>query len=67
MVSMRVIPQETTSRHLFGAMRSLVLDEQAIGIREKIQFVVDHSSELLDRPSSVDFVGQSKSSSFYPF
>ena len=35
-------------------MRCLVLDEQAIGIREKIQVVVDHSRELLDRPSSVD-------------
>ena len=51
---MLVVPQETTSRHFFDAMRGLVLDEQAIGIREKIQIVVDHSRELLDRPRSVD-------------
>ena len=54
MVSMRVIPQETTPRQFFDAMRGLVLDEKAICIREKIQIVVDHSRELLDRPSSVD-------------
>ena len=54
MVAMRVIPQETTPRNFFGAMLGLVLDEQAIGIREKIQIIVDHSRELLDRPRSVD-------------
>ena len=54
MVAMRVIPQETTPRNFFGAMRGLVLDEQAICVREKIQIIVDHSRELLDRPRSVD-------------
>ena len=54
MVAMRVIPQETTPSHFFDAMRGLVLDEKAICIREKIQIVVDHSRELLDRPRSVD-------------
>ena len=35
-------------------MRGLVLNEQTIGILEKIQLVVDHSSEFLNRPRSVD-------------
>ena len=54
MVAMRVIPQETTPRNFLGAMRGLVLDEQAICVREKIQIIVDHSRELLDRNRSVD-------------
>ena len=45
---------DSAPRHFFCAMRGLVLDEQAIGIREKIQIVVDHSRERLNHKRSVD-------------